>query len=40
MARRLERKIAIVTSNTTGISFATTKRFATEDTQILVMGRR
>jgi NAD(P)-dependent dehydrogenase (short-subunit alcohol dehydrogenase family) len=40
MARKLEGKIAIVTGGTTGIGFATAKRFAAEGAQVFVTGRR
>src|SRR5579863_2762656 len=40
MARKLEGKIAVVTGGTTGIGFATAKRFAAEGARVFVTGRR
>jgi NAD(P)-dependent dehydrogenase (short-subunit alcohol dehydrogenase family) len=40
MARRLAGKIAVVTGGTTGIGFATAKRFATEGARVFLTGRR
>ena len=40
MARRLEGKIAVVTGGTTGIGFASAKRFAAEGARVFITGRR
>lgn len=40
MARKLEGKIAIVTGGSTGIGFATAKRFASEGAHVTITGRR
>jgi NAD(P)-dependent dehydrogenase (short-subunit alcohol dehydrogenase family) len=40
MARRLSGKIAVVTGGTTGIGFASAKRFAAEGARVFVTGRR
>jgi NAD(P)-dependent dehydrogenase (short-subunit alcohol dehydrogenase family) len=40
MTRRPAGKIAVVTGGTTGIGFASAKRFAAEGTRVFVTGRR
>jgi NAD(P)-dependent dehydrogenase (short-subunit alcohol dehydrogenase family) len=40
MARRLAGKIAVVTGGTTGIGFASAKRFAAEGARVFITGRR
>ena len=40
MSKKLEGKIAVVTGGTTGIGFATAKRFASEGAQVIITGRR
>jgi NAD(P)-dependent dehydrogenase (short-subunit alcohol dehydrogenase family) len=40
MAHRLEGKIAVVTGGTTGIGFASAKRFAAEGARVFITGRR
>jgi NAD(P)-dependent dehydrogenase (short-subunit alcohol dehydrogenase family) len=40
MARRLAGKIAVVTGGTTGIGFASAKRFAAEGARVYITGRR
>jgi len=40
MARRLAGKIAVVTGGTTGIGFASAKRFAAEGARVFLTGRR
>jgi len=40
MARRLAEKIAVVTGGTTGIGFASAKRFAAEGARVFITGRR
>jgi NAD(P)-dependent dehydrogenase (short-subunit alcohol dehydrogenase family) len=40
MSKRLEGKIAVVTGGTTGIGFATARRFASEGAQVIITGRR
>lgn len=40
MARRLAGKIAVVTGGTTGIGFASARRFAREGAQVFITGRR
>jgi NAD(P)-dependent dehydrogenase (short-subunit alcohol dehydrogenase family) len=40
MVRRLEGKIAVVTGGTTGIGFASAKRFAAEGARVFITGRR
>ena len=39
MARKLERKIAVVTGGTTGIGLTTAKRFTAEGARVFVTGR-
>ena len=40
MAHRLKGKIAVVTGGTTGIGFASAKRFAAEGARVFITGRR
>jgi NAD(P)-dependent dehydrogenase (short-subunit alcohol dehydrogenase family) len=40
MARKLAGKIAVVTGGTTGIGFASAKRFASEGARVFITGRR
>jgi NAD(P)-dependent dehydrogenase (short-subunit alcohol dehydrogenase family) len=40
MARRLTGKIAVVTGGTSGIGFASAKRFAAEGAHVFITGRR
>ena len=40
MAHRLAGKIAVVTGGTTGIGFASAKRFAAEGARVFITGRR
>jgi len=40
MARKLERKIAVITGGTSGIGLATAKRFTAEGARVFVTGRR
>jgi NAD(P)-dependent dehydrogenase (short-subunit alcohol dehydrogenase family) len=40
MARRLAGKIAVVTGGTSGIGFASAKRFAAEGAHVFITGRR
>ena len=40
MARRLAEKISVVTGGTTGIGFASAKRFAAEGARVFITGRR
>jgi NAD(P)-dependent dehydrogenase (short-subunit alcohol dehydrogenase family) len=40
MGRRLAEKIAVVTGGTTGIGFASAKRFAAEGARVFITGRR
>ena len=40
MARKLERKISVVTGGTTGIGLTTAKRFTAEGARVFVTGRR
>jgi NAD(P)-dependent dehydrogenase (short-subunit alcohol dehydrogenase family) len=40
MAGKLEGKMAVVTGGTTGIGFASTKRFAAEGARVFITGRR
>ena len=40
MGRKLAEKIAVVTGGTTGIGFASAKRFAAEGARVFITGRR